>query len=165
MENVTFGYGFRRNPEDLKAVGAKDVRIDTSKDRPMRSDLFKYSLRKGDTVIVLAIRDLGGSPPADKRWLDQAKEMGVTVIEKRPEKKPARMGRPKKYEPTRMQFYQHRAVWLDPLGGPYEAKRKAISADYGREVTRGMLNGRFGWIGNEKPIPDDMKPDTDKETD
>lgn len=165
MKNVMFGYGYRRNPKDLEAVGATDVRIDTSRDRPMRSDLFKYSLRKGDTLIVLTTRDLGGSPPADKRWLDQAKEMGVTVIERRPEKKPARIGRPKKYAPTRLQFHAHRAMWLDPLGPPYEAKRKAISADYGSEVTRGTLNGQFGWIGNEKPIPDDMKPDTDKEAD
>lgn len=56
----------------------------------------------------------------------------------------------KKYSPTTDQYRRHRAIWLDPVGGTYESKRKQISADYGSELTRGILNGRFGWLGNEK---------------
>lgn len=159
---MKIGYGFRRNAKDLEALGAEKVWIDISRDRPERSDMFKLGgLREGDTLLLLSLRDLGGSPPADTRWKAEVEKMGVTIEIAQLDKPPARMGRPKVYKPTPDQFRRHRAIWLDPLGGTYESKRKQISADYGSELTRGILNGRFGWLDAEKPIP----PDMDKEAD
>jgi hypothetical protein len=149
--NMKIGYGFRRSAADLKAVGAEKVWIDTSRDRPERSDMFKHGgIREGDTLLLLSLRDLGGSPPADKRWKAQAEAMGVSLEVVTLGKPSARIGAPRKYDPTPDQYLRHRAIWLDPLGGTYEAKRKQISADYGSELSRGILNGRFGWVGNEK---------------
>ena len=152
---MKIGYGYRRNAKDLTRAGAEKVFIDISRDRPERTDMFKHGgLREGDTLLLLSMRDLGGSPPADRHWQAQAAAMGVSIDVVVLDKPPARMGRPRHYKPTPDQYRRHRAIWLDPLGGTQEAKRKQISADYGSEVTRGILNGRFGWHGNEKPIKD-----------
>lgn len=149
---MIIGYGYRRNAKDLERAGAERVFIDTSKDRPERTDMFKHGgLRKGDTLLLLSLRDLGGSPPADRHWQGQALAIGASIDVVKLDKPPARMGRPKEYSPTPEQYRRHRAIWLDPVGGTQESKRKLISADYGSELTRGILNGRFGWIGNEKP--------------
>lgn len=160
---MKIGYGYRRNAKDLERAGAEKVFIDTSRDRPERSDMFKHGgIRAGDTLLLLSMRDLGGSPPADRHWQAQAAALGVTVEVVAQDKPPARIGRPKLYRPSPDQYRRHRAIWLDPLGGTYEAKRKQISADYGSELTRGILNGRFGWLGNEKPLADKEARDDER---
>lgn len=148
---MIIGYGYRRNAKDLKRAGAEKVFIDTSKDRPERTDMFKHGgIREGDTLLLLSLRDLGGSPPADRHWQSVVASMGVTIKTVTLDKPAARLGAPKKYSPTPDQYKRHRAIWLDPVGGTQESKRKQISTDYGSELTRGILNGRFGWYGNEK---------------
>jgi len=156
---MKIGYGYRRNAKDLERAGAERVFIDTSRDRPERSDMFKHGgIRDGDALLLLSMRDLGGSPPADRHWKAQAEAMGVSIVLVETDTPPARIGRPRQYKPTPDQYRRHRAIWLDPVGGTQEAKRKQISADYGAEVTRGILNARFGWFGNEKPTKD-KEPD------
>lgn len=163
---MKIGYGYRRKEADLIAAGADKVYIDISPQRTERNDMLTHGLRKWDgksqkdTLVLLSLRDLGGSPKADAMMKERIEAMGI-IIEVVPlpgGKEPGRIGRPKKYDPTPEQDAQIRKLWLCwHYTEAYKLRRAAEI--YGSEVGRGVLFNRYGSMENPK------EPDTDKETD
>lgn len=148
---MKIGYGYRRQEADLLAAGAEKVYIDISPQRTERNDMFKYGLREWDkkspqdTLILLSLRDLGGSPKADAMMKERIEAMGVIieVVTLPGGKEPGRIGRPKKYDPTPEQDAQIRKLWLCwHYTEAYKLRRAAEI--YGAPVTRGVLFNRYG---------------------
>ena len=110
--------------------------------------MIETGLRAGDVVIVLYMRDLGGSPVADRSWRKRIEAMGVKVVERRPEKPAAKIGRPPKVEWTDDQAANVRAHWLGL--GSETARLQRIAEYLGYEVGKGLLTGRFGNPSNPK---------------
>ena len=139
------GYGFRRDEAALTDAGAEVVWLDTSKERTERAAMIQTGLRKGDTLVLLSIRDLGGSAPADKVWRARIEALGVTVdvIEIEAET------RPKKFDPLPDQCARLRAMWLDGLQSEKYRLRRCVEI-YGAQVSKGQLFGRYGSPSNPK---------------
>jgi hypothetical protein len=138
------GYGYKRREQDLRDVGAEKVFIDLDRDRAARADMLHIGLRRGDVLVVLYLRDLGGSPVADRVWRERVQALGVTIEIAKLEKRPACIGRPRKFNPNDDEARVVRAIWLDPVES--ERVRLRRVAEYiGRDVSRGILNGRYGW--------------------
>ncbi len=121
------GYGFRRHEEDLRKAGAKRMWIDVSRERPERADMMREGgLREGDTLILLAENDLGGSAPANAKWRAMIEERGVTIRVKEPPKRPRKFGgRPKKFAPDPEQDRQIRELFLCDYLTAYHKVRRA----------------------------------------
>ncbi len=147
------GYGYKRDPEDLRAAGAEQVWVDLSKGRYERASMMKGGgLRKDDTLILFSLRDLSGSHQANDRWLARMRDMGVTIKLVDPPASAKKIGRPKKYDPDLPGARCDHAVWID--GDRSEVDRlAAIAARNGSPVTRQTLNGRYGNPSNPKPVP------------
>ena len=146
---MNIGYGFRRTEAALKQAGADRVWIDTSKERTERSDMLRFGLTAGDTLIVLAENDLGGSARANRIIRDNLTAMGVTVAVVAPETPSKPMGRPRKFDPTPEQDEQTKEIWLCwHHTGAYKLRRAAEIMGY--PVSRGQLNHRFGSMSNPK---------------
>jgi hypothetical protein len=144
------GYGYRRKSSDLTAIGAEKVYVDVNRDRPYRADLVTLALRPGDTLLLLYLRDLGGSPVADRVWRERVEALGVTVEVVSLDKPPAVMGRPRKFRPSPEISRLVRGIWLD--GSKAEEQRLALIRELtGHEVARGVLNHRYGWPSRPKP--------------
>lgn len=148
------GYGYRRDPDDLRKAGAETVWCDMEPGRYQRAAMMRNgAMRPGDTLILFKLRDLGGSPVADERWRNMIAERGVTIrLVDMPAGAPKTIGRPRKYDPDEAGKRRHWAIWTD--GTRAEVDRlAAIAADYGSPVTRQTLNGRYGNPSNPKPVP------------
>jgi hypothetical protein len=149
--NMKIGYGYRRDEADLKAAGAEKVYVDISRERQERADMVAYGLREGDTLLLLSMRDLGGAPKADAMWRERVEAMGVAieVVALPDDKPPAKIGRPKKYEPTPEQEAQIRKIWLCwHYTEAYKLRRAAEI--YGHPVGRGVLFNRYGSMKKPK---------------
>lgn len=148
------GYGYRRDPEDLRLAGAETVWSDLDPGRYQRAAMMRQgALRQGDTLLLFKLRDLGGSPVADEKWREKIEARGVTVqIIDLPEwSKP--IGRPRKYDTDSAGARQDWEIWTN--GDRSEIDRlSAIAARYGSPVTRQTLNGRYGNPSNPKPRPE-----------
>lgn len=147
---MKLAYGYERAESDLVALGVDPdkVFIDVRRDRPLRDDLLKAA-REGDEVLVLYLRDLGGSPVADRIWRERIEAKGATVVEVRPEARPRKMGRPRKWEPEDSD--QERAVAAAWLGGGSELTRlRRASEAAGQTLGKGLLHGRYGSPDNPK---------------
>ena len=145
-------YAYRADPAPL---GDAERRwYDSDSARPARVEMMKSgSLRRGDTLLVLGLHNLAGSPRSYQRWRDDIAALGVEIRVVENDDPPRQVGRPKVYDPTPPQAREHWATWTD--GHRTEKDRLAIiAASYGAAVTRQTLNGRFGNPSNPKPAPD-----------
>ena len=148
---MKIGYAYRRTEAALRDAGAEKVFIDISPQRTERNDLLAYGLRTGDELVLLSIRDLGGSAKADAAMKARIEAMGVTVtVVQMPDDKPAgKLGRPKGYDPTPEQDEQIRKVWLCwHYTEAYKLRRAAEI--YGSPVGRGVLFNRYGSMSKPK---------------
>ncbi|MDE4059752.1 hypothetical protein [Phaeobacter gallaeciensis] len=135
------GYGFRRDEKALRDAGAEVVWLDTSKERTERAAMAQTGLRAGDTLVLLSIRDLGGSAPADKQWRARLEAMGVSLEVVQAEVRPR--GRPAQFKPSPEQDAELRRMWLDGLQSEKYRLRRCGEI-YGRAVSKGQLCGRYG---------------------
>lgn len=149
MTGTILAYGYCRTSSDLAQLGASRVYIDWDRKRRDRADLLN-DLRPGDVVRVLFIRDLGGAPIPDLQWIARIEAKGARVEECRPEKRPARMGRPPKLSLDAEADARLRAVWLDP-GRSLADRMQAARDILGHDITRQALYRRFGTPDNPKP--------------
>jgi len=148
---MNIGYGYQRKEADLEAAGAEKVYVDVTRERRERADLVAYGLREGDTLILLSMRDLGGAPKADAMWQERIEDMGVAikVVALPDDKPPAKIGRPKKYDPTPEQDEQVRKLWLCwHYTEAYKLRR--ASEICGHPVGRGVLFNRYGSMKKPK---------------
>lgn len=149
MLKTVLAYGYRRSTADLEPLGAgKRVYIDHDAKRRDRTDMIR-SIRPGDVVRVLYLRDLGGSPVADRKYKTMIEDRGGVVEECRPVKAPAVMGRPAKFKPTAEQDALIRAVWLDEARSLAD-RCQAVTDIYKAKVARFSLYRRYGKPGNPR---------------
>ncbi len=148
---MKIGYGYRRNAADLTALGAEKVFIDVDRRRSQRDLMLSEGrCREDDEILVLYLRDLGGSPKADIVWREKVEALGATVTERRPVKKPGpgRTGRPKKVNWTEEQTLGAKSRWLGP--GTEAVRLERVEDFIGYKVGKGLLSGRFGVPSNPK---------------
>ena len=145
------GYGYNRSEADLKSAGAEKVYIDTKKTRDERARMFSggMHIRKGDTLVLMSIRDLGGSPLADKQWRKRCEDMGISleVVEKPAVSSGRPAHRPRKYQPN----MRDREIWLNGLFSEV-SRLNTIEEHNGFRVSKGVLNRRYGNPSNPLPI-------------
>ena len=149
------GYGYRRDPADLRAAGAEHVWVDLAPGRYERAAMMRSgNLRKNDILILFKFRDLSGSAKSDDRWLARIKDLGVTIKLVDLPASAKKIGRPRgKYNPDPPAARRHHAVWIN--GDRSEIDRLAtIAADNGSVVSRQTLNGRYGNPTRPKPAPE-----------
>jgi len=153
-----FAYSYRKDPVALRNAGATVIFVDTSPDRTERANMMhRLGLRRGDTLLLYSLRDLGGSPAGDAKWRQMVEDRGVSIEIVKVENQPKKVGPKAKYRPGVDGAKMDRAVWLDETRSERD-RLKAISARNGHEVTRGMVIGRYGWPSRPKPFdPDDFK--------
>jgi hypothetical protein len=147
MEHATIlAYGYRRRTADLADLGAGHrVYIDHDAKRRERAEMLAQ-LRRGDVVRVLYLRDLGGSPVADRKYKALIEARGATLEEARPAKSPGAVGRPATFTPSPEQDAAIRAVWLDETRSLADRCQGVIDI-YGRKVARFSLYRRYGKPG------------------
>lgn len=145
-----FAYGYRRTSAQMEPLGAgKRVYVDHDRKRRDRA-LMLSDLRRGDVVRVLYLRDLGGSPVADRIWRERIEAKGATVEIHRPEKPSRPAHRPRSvFDPTPEQAEKIRAVWLDETRSLAD-RCQAVADVYGRKVSRQVLYHHFGKPGTPK---------------
>lgn len=150
MEKKTIlAYGYKRKTVDLADLGAgRRVYIDHDHRRRDRAALID-DIRPGDVVRVLYLRDLGGSPVADKKYKALIEARGGTVEEMRPVAAPKPLGRPAKFLPTPEQDAAIRDVWLDEARSLADRCQGVIDI-YGARVARFSLYRRYGKPGAPK---------------
>lgn len=149
-------YGYRRIPDELRAAGAEVVWNDIDRNRFRRASMMREgALRKGDTLILWYLRDLGGSPVADQKWKAMVEERGVTIeiVDPPDSYLTVKLGRKRKYDPDAWGARLHHSIWTDGIRSDQD-RLGAISEHYGSPVTRQVLNGRYGNPSNPKPAPE-----------
>lgn len=144
---MKLAYGFKRREADFPDIDPRNIFIDMSRERPLRDDLL-LAARPGDEVVVLFLRDLGGSPKADPIWKAKVEATGATVTEIRPETPTGPIGRPRKWKPTPDEETAVRNIWLG--GGSEIARLRRCAEKAGQELGKGLLVGRFGVPSNPK---------------
>lgn len=126
----------------------KRVYIDHDPRRRERRAMIE-DLRGDEIVRVLYIRDLGGSPVADKLWIARIEKLGCEVQECRPEKPVRPAHRPREFDPTPEQDKRIRAVWLDE-NRSLQDRCQAVTDILGGRVRRQRLYARYGKPGAPK---------------
>lgn len=109
------GYGFNRTARAFEAAGVDDAFIDTDRTgRGERQLMFRVGLRRGDTLVLLALGDLGaGKGLRNLRAELEAK--GVTVeVHKPAPAEPKPMGRPSAAGLDDETWERLRVMWTDP---------------------------------------------------
>lgn len=146
-------YGWRRNPAELEALGARKVYVDSNGLREDRGCMLR-DIRQGDVVRVLYMSDLGGAQW--RYWLAKIEALGATVEACAPKGKPLPPGRPVKHIVTTAQWPEASAAWCNDTDG-LDARLAAVSIALGRKLGRGdrhWLYQKFGKPGAPKPRPD-----------
>lgn len=154
MSKTIVGYGFNRTKAQLVALGCSPhhIYIDTDKKRPHRKEMLERGIRKGDVVRVFYIRDLGGSPSADKKAVAQIEARDARVDECRPVSGRA-PGRPAKLNVPDDRAAQCWDIWHDKLLTEGERLSK-IGAILRQKVNRGAMMYRYGSQGSPKTRPE-----------
>lgn len=160
---MILGYGYERDPADLRAQGAERVWIDTAKsERQERSDLIQVALRRNDVVVILARGDLGQGreiPMIEGMIAERGGTIRVVEVAK---PAPLPPGPAPSFRPTFDQERRLRHYWH----GPFKAAAALSQAcevmgrpdtDVERARMRNALNKHLGtrraprpWI-NEQP--------------
>lgn len=123
MSNVgdRIGYGFCRRPGEFYGLDCRVLYIDgENTNRSERSEMFRRGIRKGDTLVLLKIGDLGAGKGL-RNMRAELESRGVEVeVATPPPEAPKRMGRPLAWEPTSDEVERLRALWADvSLDGRY----------------------------------------------
>ncbi len=149
-------YAYNADDTPLREAGAEKIWYDPKGIRDARVRMLTAgALRDGDTLLLLSLYNLAGSPTAFDRWrkeMQALSDRGITPRIVETDSPPRPVGRPKVYDPSAAQMRKHWAIWTDghPLG---KDRLAAIEADYGAAVTRQTLNGRYGNPTRPKPAP------------
>ncbi len=141
---MRIGYGYERAESLFKDLGCDGVLIDTSAThRTERAALFAPGrLRKGDTIVLLALGDLGQGFGLAKFQALLA-DIGVTIEVRPPEKAAGVRGRPATFTPDSTQDDQIRTLWNSiPHTLAYVLKRSGEIM--GHDVKRHQLSHRYG---------------------
>ena len=145
------GYAYGRSEKDLIAAGAHPdhLFIDHDKERLEQTAMLAHGLRKGDTLLLIAANDLGGSTPAHQRIVKRLEAQGVTVEVRPLETPPGRVGRPPKLDPDPQQDLQIARLWIDEkYTDRYKLRR--VGEIMGREIARHQLIYRYGTVETPK---------------
>jgi DNA invertase Pin-like site-specific DNA recombinase len=127
----------------LRNAGAERCYYDTSRLRQERADMVRYGLREGDTLLVYSLRNLGGSPVADKKWQKIIEDVGAQLEIVPAEYDPKPMGRPRHHKDILADnLARIEEIWRDPLLSERD-RIQQCSKEAGRNLTRGWLHGRF----------------------
>ena len=144
---MKIGYSHNKPIAALREAGAEKIFYDTSKLRTERASMFKLAIRAGDTLLIYSLRNLGGSPTADRAAQAIVDSAGA-LIHIVDEPKGAR-GRPPVYDMAGDVLGRMRSVWLDCL--LTEADRfQQCEQIAGRKLKRAWLYHKFGSIKNPK---------------
>ena len=151
------GYGYERDPDDLRAQGAEKLWVDTAKsDRQERTDLINVAMRRGDEIVILARGDLGHGREIPMIEAMIA-ERGVTVrVADVPKPAPLPPGPAPSFRPTYEQERRLRHYWH----GPFRARDALAQAcdimgrpdtEIERARMRNALNKHLGTRRAPKP--------------
>lgn len=158
-KKVVIGYGYRRSEKDMEFLQADVTYVDWNDTREERTEMLgPNGARKGEIIRVLATNDLGGSDKANKKILAIIKRREAVFDERRPPEVPKKMGRPRKFDPTPDEAFAIWRLWTDQddTGMPDKVRLQMCQGIYTgkRELTRELLNGRYGWPSKPKPAPE-----------
>lgn len=141
-------YGYNRDPKDFAHTEVDPARIfiDHNGTRSALSGLVDgEGARHGDTIIVLALSDLGKGASAQKsKALIEARGIAIDV-RPMPEaaKKKLPRGRPA-FNPEPELDADLRRMWGDPILYTPKYVVKYATKEHGKPVTRNQLNHRYG---------------------
>lgn len=138
------GYGYERAERDFGEASVDRVWIDTrSTDRMERAAMLEMGLRPGDTVVLLALGDLGRGTDlrAVRRRLE---EMRVTVEVQSSTKEPKPRGRPRAFTPDAMQDRQIKKLWYADGMYTMQYVLRRTEEIMGQSVSRNQLDHRYG---------------------
>ena len=109
---MRIGYGYERAELLFSRLDCERVLIDTAgTHRLERASLFKSGrLRKGDTLVLLALGDFGRGFGLAK-FKQMLEDRGVSIEVCPPEKVEGMRGRPRKFNPDPNQDDQIRTLW------------------------------------------------------
>lgn len=149
------GYGFNRTPADFFAARIDDLYLDTDRtERAERAHMVRIGLRRGDTLVVIGVGDLGAGKGL--RNLRAALEQrGVSIETFEPPQEDKRPpGRPAKGGFGDEDWERFGRMWKDPATDGAYILRKAcqeMGEDYedkkARERVRHRLLRRLGARG------------------
>jgi hypothetical protein len=112
---MKLGYGYKRRIAELEAVGAERVYIDgDNTNRVERRYLFR-DLRKGDTLVLIAMGDLGAGKGL-RNMRAELEDRGVDIVVATPpedDQEPVQRGRPSAWLPTPEEDDRLRSLWTD----------------------------------------------------
>ncbi|MEL7299394.1 MAG: hypothetical protein AAFM92_03330 [Pseudomonadota bacterium] len=149
---MRIAYGFNRPEKALRRLNADRFYLDgPGTDRIERRYLLR-DLRAGDTLVVLAISDLGaGKGLRNMRAELDARDIAVEVVEPEKEQPKRPPGRPSAWNPSPADDDRIRALYDDwTIDGGYvidqacEAMGEDKSQRLARERVRGRLLRRYG---------------------
>ncbi len=141
---MRIGYGYERPELLFNRLDCDRVLIDTSKTHRLeRASLFAPGmLRAGDTLVLLALGDLGRGFGLSK-FQAMLERHGVGIEICPPEKAEGMRGRPRKFNPDGNQDDQIRTLWRTPAYTlAYILKR--ASEIMGHDVRRHQISHRYG---------------------
>ena len=147
---TVLAYRYRRTTADLEPLGAGGrVYIDHDRKRADRRSMLA-AIRGGEIVRVLYLRDLGGSPPADRKFAQRIADLGATLEVHRPETPTRPAHRPSTFRPKDAEQNQRmREAWLDPDDSQAGRLQRVIDL-YRKPVTPQQLYRRYGKPGEPK---------------
>lgn len=112
--------------------------------------MVRHGLSEGDTLLVYSLRNLGGSPVADKKWQKIIEDVGAQIEIVPEERAPKPMGRPRHHKDIPAEnLARIEEIWRDSLLSERD-RIQQCSAIAGRPLTRGWLHGRFPRSADKK---------------
>lgn len=141
-------YGYNRDPKDFAHtdVAGDRVYIDHNGTRRALNDLINEGgARKGDTIVVLALSDLGkGRAASESQKLIEGKGIIIEVCPI-PEAVKVKLprGRPA-FDPAPELDEELRMMWGNPIMYTQAYVIKYATEKHGSPVTRNQLNHRYG---------------------
>lgn len=141
---MRIGYGFGCTPSDFSGVNVEKVYIDhTGTDREERSDMLRYALREGDTLVLLRRGHLGAGgeiPMLERHCQQHSIEIEVADV---PEPERGTPGRKPAFVPSPDQDRKIKRLWHDARNTQKYVLARA-SEIVGMEVKRHHLTHRYG---------------------
>ena len=141
-------YGYNRDPKDFAHTGVDTARIyiDHNGTRNALDNLVnRGGAREGDTIVVLALGDLGNGVAA-KKSQRLIENMGITIeVVPVPEAVKAALprGRPA-FDPSPDLDATLRDMWGNPIKYTQSYVIRYATEKHGKAVTRNQLNHRYG---------------------
>ena len=140
---MRIGYGFRRTPADFTDANVERVYIDhPGTDREERSDMLRFALREGDTLVLLRRGDLGAGgeiPMIEQHLTDN--EITLEISEA-PAPESGKPGPKPKFDPSPEQDRKIKRLWHDPRNTQKYVLDRAAEI-MGFEVKRHHLTHRY----------------------